>query len=45
MFGTQEELDVYIKELHVQPVLNTEEIKLNKIVNEGGDQLINSSIL
>ncbi|WP_159439854.1 hypothetical protein [Pontibacter lucknowensis] len=45
LFETQEELEAYIKALHEQPAPSTEEIKLNKIGKEGGDQLIISSIL
>ena len=45
LFETQEELEAYIKALHAQKVQDMEEIKLNKIGKEGGDQLIISSIL
>jgi hypothetical protein len=45
LFETQEELEAYIKALHEAPTESTEEVKLNKIGKEGGDQLIISSIL
>jgi hypothetical protein len=45
LFETQEELEAYVIALHEAPAESTEEIKLNKIGKEGGDQLIISSIL
>jgi hypothetical protein len=45
LFETQEELEAYIKALHEAPTESTEEVKLNKIGKEGGDQLIISTIL
>jgi len=45
LFETQEELKAYIWSLYEQPELGTEEVKLNKIGKEGGDQLIISSFL
>ncbi|MBX0331969.1 hypothetical protein K3G39_01820 [Pontibacter sp. HSC-14F20] len=45
LFETQEELEAYIKALRTQSIPDTEEIQLNKIGKEGGDQLTISSIL